>query len=157
MSETSTPFNFNPDENSEGLPDAIPYHNACGLPVELCICPDAPVKFDGGGYVDSISNPAPSAARIGETIAINLDVAGGEDEARRLMQSGWKVRVISLETSEIECPACGWGQDKTIAFDCELGAGGEVPVWMQCQGCDHRIELPIEILNMMRRVYDGKI
>ena len=25
---------------------AIPYHNKCGLPAELCTCEDAPVKFN---------------------------------------------------------------------------------------------------------------
>ena len=38
----------------EGLPDRYPVHNACGLPVELCTCPDAPVVWDNelGVYVD---------------------------------------------------------------------------------------------------------
>lgn len=26
--------------------DKIIIHNTCGLPVELCDCPDAPVKYD---------------------------------------------------------------------------------------------------------------
>jgi len=32
----------------------IPVHDACGLPVELCTCPDAPVVWDNelGVYVD---------------------------------------------------------------------------------------------------------
>lgn len=28
------------------LPNEMPIHNACGLPAELCVCPDAPVKYD---------------------------------------------------------------------------------------------------------------
>ena len=32
---------------SEGCdsPDEQPIHTACGLPVELCTCPDAPIKY----------------------------------------------------------------------------------------------------------------
>jgi hypothetical protein len=32
----------------------IPIHDACGLPAELCVCPDAPVKFDPetGMFID---------------------------------------------------------------------------------------------------------
>ena len=34
--------------------DKYPVHNACGLPVELCTCPDAPVVWDNerGVFVD---------------------------------------------------------------------------------------------------------
>ena len=35
--------------------DKIPIHNKCGLPVELCKCPDARIVFDDdtGEYVDT--------------------------------------------------------------------------------------------------------
>lgn len=148
---------FIPDhDGAEGVPAEIPVHNDCGLPVELCICRDAPVRAEGKGFVDLTQGP-PSAALIGETMAINLDVPGSEDEARRLIDEGWKVRVVSLQTSEVECSACGWGRDATLVFDCELGAGGEAPTWMPCQGCGGRIELSIELLSMIRRAYDGTI
>jgi hypothetical protein len=54
----ATPFNFNPDEGGEGIPAEIPYHTACGLPVELCICPDAPIQARDGGFVDTKTEPA---------------------------------------------------------------------------------------------------
>lgn len=36
--------------------DEIPVHDACGLPAELCTCPDAPVVWDNerGVFVDRV-------------------------------------------------------------------------------------------------------
>lgn len=37
----------------EYFTDVIPIHDECGLPVELCECPDARVKFIDGSFVDT--------------------------------------------------------------------------------------------------------
>jgi len=39
------------------IPDSYPVHNDCDLPVELCVCQDAMVKFVNGVYVDRGKNP----------------------------------------------------------------------------------------------------
>lgn len=53
---------FYPDENRcelfqdvtecEDFVDVMPIHDKCGLPVELCTCPDALVKFINGRFVE---------------------------------------------------------------------------------------------------------
>jgi hypothetical protein len=46
------------EPDSEGLPEEIIYHTSCGLPVELCICPDAPIREKDGGFVETKTEPA---------------------------------------------------------------------------------------------------
>jgi hypothetical protein len=134
------PFNFNEDE-AGGLPEAIPYHTPCGLPAELCTCPDAEVKFE-----DGVFRPNPAAAKPGE-IHIDLDVPGSEERARKLIADGMQVTEVIIETEEVECPVCGWGSESRLVFVLEP----EIPLLphVTCKECGFEIQLSPELYQLM--------
>lgn len=153
---TATPFNFNPEENEGDKAWDIPYHTGCGLPVELCNCVDAPVSADGDRFIINNGTGDPPIVRIGpgETLTINLDYEGAEDEAREILASGFRPRIITLETSEPECAACGCTY--MLMLDCKVGWKGRPVGTVKCPKCNHNIELSIDLVSIIQRVFDGK-
>jgi DNA-directed RNA polymerase subunit RPC12/RpoP len=135
------PFNFDEDETNR-LPEAIPYHTPCGLPAELGACSDAEMKFEGGQF-----QPNPAATKPGE-IHIDLDVPGSEERARQLIADGMQVTEVIIETEEVECPACGWGKDSRLVFNFPAERL-EVSKHVLCAECGFEIELSPELHQLM--------
>lgn len=51
--ETHCELFEDPTECEHFIDDRMPVHNGCGLPVELCVCPDARIKFIDGKFIDT--------------------------------------------------------------------------------------------------------
>ncbi len=127
--------------DSQDLPGEIPIHTPCGLPAELCTCPDAPFRFEDGRFV------AQPPLRPGE-IFVSLESPGSEERARKLIADGMEVLEVTVETAEIECPVCGWGADSLFQFSIPVGVR-PLSRTMDCLACGFAIELSPELHGLL--------